>query len=85
MELMDLEFLTAALGVGGASYGTNVENWNGVSWAAVSSVNTPVRNCGTGGTTTAGIKFAGESSPGETTATEEWNLPSTSVKTISTD
>ena len=76
---------TAALGVGGAGSLPGAEDWNGVSWAAVAALSTGTRNCGTGGTTTAGIKFAGESPPGETTATEEWNLPSVSTRTIDTD
>ena len=62
----------------------NVEDWNGVSWQETADINTTRFAMGAGGNTTAGLAFGG-GTPSASTATEEWNLPSSTTKTISTD
>ena len=60
-------------GVTGSTILSNVESWNGTSWSEVAEVATAKRKtCGTG-TSTAAIKIGGQP---DTTATEEWNVPS---------
>jgi len=55
-----------------------------VSWAETTDLSTARRSMGSCGTSANALAFGGNTgSP--TTATEEWNTPSTSVKTISTD
>ena len=59
------------------------EEWNGVSWAETSDMNLARNNLGASGSTTAGVVFGGNpQSPGVTAATEEWNSPSNTVKTL---
>ena len=74
---------TAALSAGG--YDTTLiastEDWNGVSWQETSDLNTAVSNGGASGSTSAGLYFGG-GTPSKTAATEEWNLPSNTVKTL---
>ena len=80
---------TAALGFGGNTAPTQVANtelWNGSSWSEQNDLNVATRQQAGSGTTTAALNFAGAStSAPKTGATEEWNVPSTTVKTISTD
>ena len=61
------------------------EEWNGVSWKAVADLNTATTNPIGTGSATAALKAGGEDASDVTAATEEWNVPSTTVKTISTD
>jgi len=87
---------TAALVFGGADPNPNnvtakTEDWNGVSWSETSDLNTAryqLNNSGLG-TTSAAAAVGGKASYGgptaQSSATEEWNLPSTTTKTISTD
>ena len=76
---------TSALAVGRGDAAPSpkgiVESWDGISWAEVGDLNTARASGATSGSTTAGLYFAG-SVPPNTTATEEWNLPSTVVKTL---
>ena len=60
------------------------EEWNGVSWAETSDVNTARSNLAGSGSTTAGLVFGGKSpSAGDyLTSTEEWSSTSNTVKTL---
>jgi hypothetical protein len=78
--------LTAALCVGGNPGKTaNTESWNGTAWTEVNNLNTGRAELGVAGTTAAGLAFSGEAPGGNTTASEEWNDPVLSVKTVDTD
>jgi len=65
----------------------HTEEWDGASWIETSNLNTGRSEFGGAGTTTAGLAFGGQTgSPNVRTAgTEEWNVPSTTIKTVSTD
>ncbi len=75
---------TAAIAFGGLSPKAQTEDWNGVSWVEVNDLNTGRDNRPGGtGTTSAGLAFGGsDPSPAQTAATEEWNVPSNTVKTL---
>ena len=75
-NLTGLGLQTAALGFGGGPPAQDLtESWNGSNWTEVNDLNTAKdNNPGGTGTTTAGIAFGGEGSPGAVTATTEtWN------------
>ena len=75
-NLSGLGTQTAALaGGGGPTAKVIVESWNGSGWTEVGDFNTNKdNNCGMCGTTTAGIAFAGEGTPGAKIANaEQWN------------
>ena len=75
-NLTGLGLQTAALGFGGGPPAKDLtESWNGTNWTEVNDLNTAKdNNPGGTGTTTAGIAFGGEGSPGAVTATTEtWN------------
>ena len=80
---------TAALGFGGNTAPTivaNTELWNGTSWSNQNDLNTATRQQAGSGTTTAALNFAGVTPAGPLSgASEEWNVPSFTTKTISTD
>ena len=67
-------------GLGASS--TNTEDWNGVSWVEQNNLNTGRVNLGGAGTTSAALGFGGEGPPAALTNTEEWNTPSTVIKTL---
>ena len=59
----------------------NTEEWNGVSWSEVADI--PAGRIGLGGAAannTAALAFGGN--PGYSTDTNEWNVPSNVVKTL---
>ena len=58
------------------------EEWNGVSWKAASDLSTATTNPIGTGSATAALKAGGEDATAVTAATEEWNLPSTVIKTL---
>ena len=60
-----------------------VEDWNGISWAEVSDLNTGRGGLGGAGTSTSGLVFGGEVSPRQ--QTEEWSSTSNTTRTVSTD
>ena len=63
--------------------GALTETWNGVSWVETSDLSTPRREGGASGNSTAAVAFTGELFPGSLTAvTEEWNVPSNTVKVL---
>ncbi len=72
---------TAALSIGGyiTAAVAQTEEWNGVSWAVTSSLNSAINGAGAGGTTTSAFNTGGAPA---VTATEEWNVPSNVVKTL---
>ena len=51
----------------------NVESWDGSSWTEVAEINTTRSQGGASGTTTSGLYFVGEASPGPQNVTESWN------------
>ena len=58
------------------------ESWNGVSWVETSDLNTGrAKLGGDGASNSSALAFGGETPP-VTTATEEWNVPSNVVKTL---
>ena len=64
----------------------NTETWNGVSWAETSDMNTARNGLGGNGTITSSLAYGGDpAATGAIASTEEWSLPSTTVKTVSTD
>jgi len=75
---------TAALAFGGNSPGPTTqdltEEWNGASWAEVGDLSTARQQLSGAGTSTAALAFGG--TPPVTGATEEWNVPSNVVKTL---
>ena len=61
----------------------NTETWNGVSWAETSDMNTARNGLGGNGTITSSLAYGGDpAATGAIAATEEWSLPSNSVKTL---
>ena len=58
------------------------EEWNGASWKAVADLNTATTNPIGTGSATAALKAGGEDASDVTAATEEWNVPSNTVKTL---
>ena len=50
-----------------------VEQWNGSSWTEIAEINTARSQGGAAGTTTDGLYFVGEASPGPQNITESWN------------
>ena len=79
---------TAALAIGGNTSDPtavgNTESWNGTSWVEVADLATARGLLGTGGTTSAAFAAGGTTNagtPGDTNATEEWDLVDT-VKTV---
>ena len=84
-SLAGVGITTSALAFGGylgpPGVTANTEDWNGASWSEVNNLNTARDNVSGSGTTTAGLAFGGEVS-GRLTATEEWNVPSNVVKTL---
>jgi len=69
----------------GGSTSNKTENWNGTNWAEVGDLSTARYDGGASGTSASALFAGGETSPGLTTATEEWSGSSTATKTISTD
>ena len=61
----------------------NTEEWNGTNWTEQNDLNTTVNRHGGAGTTTNALSFAG--TPPVRSQTEEWGIPSSTTKTISTD
>ena len=57
------------------------EEWNGSSWSEQNDLATARSNSAASGSTTAGLYFAGQT-PTKTGVTEEWNIPSSTVKTL---
>ena len=76
--------LTAALAFGGDTPPTKAltENWNGTNWAEVGDLSTARYDGGASGTSASALFAGGETSPGLTTATEEWSSSSNVVKTL---
>jgi hypothetical protein len=75
---------TAALIFGGSSPARDeTEDWNGVSWQETSDLNTGRKELGAAksGTSTSSLAFGGEAPP-QSSATEEWNVPSNVIKTL---
>nr|BAR20383.1 serine/threonine protein kinase [uncultured Mediterranean phage uvMED] len=63
------------------------ESWNGTSWTEVADLSTARRAGSGGGTSTSAILGGGStsgSSPGHVASTEEWNVPDTLTKTVTT-
>ena len=73
---------TAALAFGGAPNpnGALTEQWNGSNWTEVNDLNAARDVLGGVGTTAASLAFGGTPPVGG--QTEEWNIPSTVVKTL---
>jgi len=86
-NLANTGIATAALAIGGEESGLKAitEEWNGVSWTEVADLNTASSRRGSAGTTSNALAIGGITPGGNTTATEEWSNPSTSIKTVSTD
>jgi len=59
----------------------NTESWNGTSWSQTDELNTARNSLGGSGTNTLGLAFGGETPP-QTGATEEFDNPSLSSKTV---
>ena len=83
---------TSALGFGGWAPGSSAttEEWNGTNWTEVNDLNTARSSLwGVGISAEAALAIGGKASYGgptaQSSATEEWNVPSTTTKTISTD
>ena len=55
-----------------------------LAWSEQNDLSTARQVLAGNGTTTSSLAFGG-GAPSNTTATEEWNVPSTTTKTISTD
>jgi len=79
---------TAALAIGGSTSDPtavgNTESWNGTSWVEVADLATARGLLAAGGTTSTAFAAGGTTNagtPGDTDATEEWNLVNT-VKTV---
>jgi len=79
---------TSALAFGGqpgTGAGTaKTELWTGSSWSEQNDRNTAVVGPASSGTITSALGFGGEGPPA-LAVTESWSVPSTTVKTISTD
>ncbi|BCV03069.1 MAG: hypothetical protein CM15mV60_420 [uncultured marine virus] len=78
---------TSALVFGGqlpASSATLTELWNGTTFTEQNDRNTGVVGPASAGTATSALGFGGEGPP-QLAVTESWSVPSTTVKTISTD
>ena len=69
---------------GNPGYSVNTEKYDGSSWSEQNNLNTGRATSAASGSSTAGLYFAGQN-PSRTGATEEWNNPSSTTKTISTD
>ncbi len=72
--------------VGGKSnppptFEAKTEEWDGVSWAETSDLNTARNNLAASGSTTAGVVFGGGTPP-YTAATEEWSSTSITTKVL---
>ena len=75
---------TAAMCMGGEQDPgaiANVEQWNGSSWTEVADISVLRTQTAGGGTTAAAFITAG-SGPGSVTATEDWNEPVYTNKTV---
>ena len=66
---------------GGPPVQDDTEKWNGTSWISVNDMNSGRRATAGSGTQTAALCFGGNSGSA-TGATEEWNVPSNTVKTL---
>ena len=78
---------TSGLGFGGATYpppvpSTATEEYNGTSWTAGGNLGTARNNLAGAGEQTAGLAFGG--GPSITGATEEFNSPGFTIKTLTT-
>ena len=69
---------------GNPGFSVNTEKYNGSSWSEQNNLNTGRATSAASGSSTAGLYFAGQN-PSKTAATEEWNNPSSTTRTISTD
>ena len=71
----------ATLAFGGATPSATgvTELWNGVAWSEQNDLNSARSSLAGAGTTTAGLAMGGSPTAGQT---EEWNVPSNVVKTI---
>ena len=58
------------------------EEWNGASWVEVADLNNARDSLAGGGTATAGLAFAGVPPTPAGNLTEEWNVPSNVIKTL---
>ena len=72
---------TATLAFGGATPPATAvtEEWNGVSWSETNDLNSARGSLAGAGTTTASLAMGGTPTAGQT---EEWNIPSNTVKTL---
>ena len=73
---------TAALAIGGGTYPpviANTESWNGTSWTELADLATARANLGGAGTSLAALAYGGANT---LTATEEWNDPVYTNKTV---
>ncbi len=69
---------------GNPGFSANAELWNGSSWSEQNNLNSGRATSAASGSSTAGLYFGGQQ-PAKVGLTEEWNSPTTTVKTISTD
>ena len=76
---------TASLAFGGrddpAPHHAITEDWNGASWSEVGDLNTARYDLAGAGNSTNGLAFGGNVPPA-TGATEEWTVPSTTIKVL---
>ena len=70
-------------GNAGTTLQATTEDWNGTSWTEVNNLSTARQLLAGAGTSTAALAFGG--GPPDTGATEEWNVPTESTKTVDTD
>jgi len=78
---------TSALAFGGEGPPARMaftELFNGTNWTEQNDLNTARDGLTGSGTSTAGLAFGGNDGS-DSAATEEWNVPSFTTKTISTD
>jgi hypothetical protein len=76
---------TAAIVFGGTPTAVAItEEWNGASWVETSDLSTARSELAGAGTSSAGLAFGGQTgSPNvRTTATEEWSVPSSTIKVL---
>jgi hypothetical protein len=77
---------TDALAFGGAAAPGDAavtEDWNGVSWQETADMNTARGYPASSGTAAAALAIGGDIPPGaSTTATEEWSVPSNTIKVL---
>jgi len=78
------DFYTSGGNSASGNFQAITERWNGSSWSEENDLNTGRSTSAASGSGTAGLYFAGQN-PGKSAVTEEWNAPTTAVKTISTD